>query len=237
MSEELTMKGRVALITGASRGLGAAVAKKYASLGAHVILISRTVGGLEDIDDEIAEEGKGKATLIPFDLRKIDEIDQIAVGIAERFGKLDILVGNGAVLGAMRPVAQVTNKIWNNVMDTNFHANFKLIRALDPLLQKSDAGRAIFVTSGIVGAHRPFWGAYAISKAALEEMVLTYASEKANTDMRINLVDPGVLRTKMRAEAYPGEDAMQNPLPESIADMFVDLASVDCKKTGKIVKA
>ena len=192
-----------------------------------MILISRTVGGLEDIDDEIAEQGKGKATLIPFDLRKVEEIDQIAIGIAERFGKLDILVGNAAVLGAMRPVAQVTNKIWNNVMDTNFNANFKLIRALDPLLQKSDAGRAIFVTSAIVGVHRPFWGAYAISKAALEEMTLTYAEEKKNTNIRVNLVDPGVVRTRMRAEAYPGEDPKQNPLPEDITDVFVDLASVE----------
>jgi len=230
------LQGRTALVTGASRGIGAAVAKAFAAEGAHVILLARTVGGLEEVDDAIQAAG-GKATLLPLDLAKADQIAAIGPTIAERFGRLDILVANAAILGALSPVAMSDPKIWENVFRVNVLANYHLIRTLDPLLRGSDAGRAIFVTSGAAHMHAPFWSAYASSKAALEKMAETYAEEVAYSPLRVNILDPGVVRTEMRAEAFPGEDPKTLPLPETIVETFIELASPQFSKTGKTVAA
>lgn len=232
----MKLKNRIALITGASRGIGAAVAKRFAREGAHVILVARTVGALEALDDEITSAG-GVATLVPLDLADHDKIDALGASIAKRFGKLDILVGNAGVLGDLTPLTHAESTMWDNVIAVNLTANWRLIRSLDPLLKLSDTGRAMFVTSGIVAAAHPYWGAYAVSKAALEMLVGTYAAENARTKIRVNLVDPGVVRTKMRASAMPGEDPKTLPAPESITDIFVKLASPDCAQNGARLKA
>jgi NAD(P)-dependent dehydrogenase (short-subunit alcohol dehydrogenase family) len=230
------LEGRVALVTGASRGLGAAVAEAYAKEGAHVVLLARTVKGLEAVDDRIQSAG-GKATLIPFDLGQTDHIASIGPALADKFGRLDIFVGNAAILGALSPVAHSDPKVWQNVFKINVFANYHLIRALDPILRAGDAGRAIFVTSGAARSESPYWGAYAASKAALESMVTSYASEVAYSPLRVNILDPGVLRTEMRAEAYPGENPDTLPLPETIVERFIELALPSLAKTGKRVAA
>ena len=230
--------GKIALITGASRGIGAAVAKRFAAEGAHVILTARTVGGLEETDDAIKALG-GTSSLVPLDLRDFDKIDSLAAELYKRYGKLDILVGNAGVLGDLTPVTHASDAMWQQVMDVNVTANFRLIRAMDPLLKQSKAGRAMFVTSGVAQRKTPtpFWGAYAVSKVALETLVLTYAAESANSTLRVNLIDPGVVRTKMRANAMPGEDPKTIPAPESITDCFIECALESCTKHGKIVGA
>lgn len=228
------LKDKIALITGASRGIGSAVAKRYAAEGAHVILLARTVGGLEELDDEIQSAG-GKTTLVPCDLRQFDKIDELGAVVAERFGKLDILVGNAGVLGELTPVSHITPKVWQEVMDINVTANYRLIRSFDPLLKLSDAGRALFVTSGVAPSHFAYWGAYSASKAALEKLIYVYAEETKKTNLRVNLVDPGVVRTKMRETAMPGEDPNTLPAPEAITDVFVDLATNNCQKHGEVV--
>ena len=233
-SQRLT--GRVALVTGASRGIGAAVAKAFAAEGAHVILLARTVGGLEAVDDAIQAAG-GTATLLPLDLMKPDQIAAIGPSLAERFKRLDILVANAGILGPLSPVAMSDPRLWENVFKINVLANYHLIRTLDPLLRGSDAGRAIFVTSGAAHLHAPFWSAYAASKAALEEMAATYAEEVSYSPLKVNILDPGVVRTTMRAEAFPGEDPMSLPEPESIVESFIELVSRQQDKTGKIVRA
>lgn len=230
------LEGRVALVTGASRGIGAAVAKAYAREGAHVILLARTVGGLEEVDDAIQSEG-GTATLLPLDLNKPDQIAAMAPAVAERFRRLDILVANAGIIGALSPVAMSDAKVWESAFKTNLFANYHLIRALDPLLRGSDAGRAIFVTSAAAHLNTPFWSAYGASKAALEAMVKTYAAEVAYSPLRVNVVDPGIVRTAMRAEAFPGEDASKLPLPDTIVEKFIELASPAYTETGKTVAA
>jgi NAD(P)-dependent dehydrogenase (short-subunit alcohol dehydrogenase family) len=231
------LEGRVALITGASRGIGAAVAKRFAAEGAQVILLARTQASLEEVDDEIRAAG-GKATLVPLDLRKPDDIDRMGMSLFQRFGKLDILVGNAGVLGGLSPVGHYAFKDWDEVMAVNLTANWRLIRSFDALLRQSDAGRAIFTTSGVTNEPHPFWGAYAASKAALETLALTWASEVAKTTkLKINLVDPGVVRTRLRVEAFPGEDPQTLASPDSVADVYVDLAAPDCAHQGKIVRA
>lgn len=230
------LKGRIALVTGASRGIGAAVAKAYAAEGAHVILLARTVGGLEAVDDAIQAAG-GTATLLPVDLSKAEQIAAIGPAIAEKFGRLDILVANAGILGSLSPVALSDPKMWENVMKINVMANYHLIRTLDPLLRGSDAGRAIFVTSGAAHAHFPFWGAYAASKAALEEMAATYAAEVDYSPLKVNVLDPGVVRTSMRAEAFPGEDPLTLPEPASIVEDFIALAVPQPLPTGRVVRA
>jgi NAD(P)-dependent dehydrogenase (short-subunit alcohol dehydrogenase family) len=230
------LAGRVALITGASRGLGAAVAKAFAGEGAHVVLLARTVGGLEEVDDAIrAAGGGGGATLVPADLADGKSIDGLAAPILERFGRLDILVGNAAMLGRLAPLPHFPPDQWHEVFAVNVHANWRLLRALDPLLRASPAGRAIFVTSGITRALAAYWGAYAASKAALEAMVAVYAKEIVKTNVRVNLADPGPMRTRMRALAFPGEDPMQLPPPEAIAGKFVALAEAACARHGELV--
>ncbi|MBK18260.1 MAG: oxidoreductase [Rhodospirillaceae bacterium] len=233
---EQRLSGRVALITGASRGIGAAVAKRYAAEGAKVILTARTVAGLEEVDDDIrAELGQdAQATLVPLDLENFEEIDKLTPAIAGRFGKLDILVGNAGLLGEMTPLVQIEPESWQQIIDINLTANWRLIRALQPLLLASKAGRAMFLTTGVAGG-RAYWGGYAISKTALEAMVITWAQEMAETALKVNLINPGAVRTSMRASAYPGEDPMSLPAPEEITDIFVDLADVNCKHSAQLL--
>ena len=229
------LAGRVALITGASRGIGAAVARRFAGEGAHLVLVARTVGGLEEIDDAVCAVG-GSATLVPLDLRDFAAIDRLGGAIAERHGRLDVLVGNAATLGGLRPMGHFEVDTWDRVFALNVTANWRLIRGFDALLRASDAGRAIFVTSGAARANVAYWGAYAASKAALEAMVLTYAAELTKTGVRANLLDPGTVRTRLRAEAMPGEDPMTLPYPDEIAGAFVDLAAPDCQRNGEVVR-
>ncbi len=232
------LDGRIALITGASRGIGAAVAERFAAEGARLILAARTPGALEEIDDRIAGAVDGaEVTLAPVDLAEHDRIDEMGGAIAERFGRLDILVGNAAVLGGLAPLAHVDPERWAGAVNVNLTANWRLIRAFEPLLRRSPSGRAIFVTSGAARGTFPYWGPYATSKAALEALVRTWAAEIEKTDIRVNMLSPGVVRTRMRAEAMPGEDPMTLPPPESVAGLFVELASADCRRHGEIVLA
>ncbi|MEX2455536.1 MAG: SDR family NAD(P)-dependent oxidoreductase [Rhodospirillaceae bacterium] len=230
---------RIALVTGASRGIGAAVAKRFAAEGAHVVLVARTRGGLEEVDDEIrrirgADNG---ATLLELDLADLDKVDRIGPTLAERFGRLDILVANAGLLGEMSPIHHIEADVWHRVTDVNLHANWRLIRTLDPLLRASDAGRAVFVSSGAAHGKRPYWGAYAVTKAALEMMVTCWAAETEQTAMKINLLDPGPTRTRMRAAAYPGEDPDTLKTADSIAGTFVELCSAECERHGDLVRA
>ncbi len=228
------LSGKIALVTGASRGIGAAVAKAYAKAGAHVVLLGRTVGGLEETDDAIRLSG-GKATIMPADLSDLDKLDALGPTLLNHFGGLDIVVGNAGYLATNGPLAHAGVKEWDISMTVNVAANFRLIRTLDPLLQRSNAGRAIFVTSGVTSNARAYWGAYAVSKAALEMLAKTYAAENENTNVRVNVIDPGRVRTAMRAKAYPGEDPLSRPAPEDITQPFLDLASDACTKNGEIV--
>ena len=230
------LKDRVALVTGASRGIGAAVAKGFAAEGAHVILTARTIGGLEEVDDEIKAAG-GSATLVEMDLSDYPAIDRLGGGIYERWGKLDILVANGGVLGQLTPIHQYDPKIWEEVIAINLTANQRLVRSMDPLLRLSDAGRAIFVSSGAAYNARPFWGAYAVSKAALDAMVRSYAAENLKSKLRINIVNPGATRTAMRAAAFPGEDPTSLKTPEELVPLFLELASPDCLTHGDLIDA
>ena len=224
---------RIALITGASRGIGAAVAKRFAAEGAHVILVARDEGNLKAVDDEIQALGGKPASLVQLDLTELPKIDELAAHIAQRFGKLDILVGNAAILGDISPMPHTGPGEWHKTMDLNLHANFHLIRCFDTLLKASDAGRAMFVTSGVASRTAAYWGAYAVSKAGLEMMVNIYAAENVKTALRVNLIDPGASRTRMRAQAFPGEDPETLALPGSITDMFVKLASPSLTETGQ----
>ncbi len=230
------LDGRVALVTGASRGIGRAVARRFAREGAHLILNARTQGALEELDDEIRTLG-GHATLVPADLTDYSKIDELGAAVFQRYGRLDILVGNAAMLGILGPLGHTDPALWERTVALNLTANWRLIRSFDPLLRQSDAGRALFVTSGAAQGAVPYWGVYATSKAALETMVKVYAAEVAKTAIRVNLVDPGVIRTAMRAEAFPGEDPMTLKPPDDIARIFVDLASPNETRNGQIVSA
>jgi NAD(P)-dependent dehydrogenase (short-subunit alcohol dehydrogenase family) len=230
------LAGRNALITGASRGIGAAVAKRYAAEGAHVVLVARTVGGLEEVDDAIRSAG-GAATLVPLDLVEGAKIDELGARLFERFGRLDILVGSAATLGVLTPLTHMDPPVWERVLAVNLTANWRLLRGMDPLLRRSGTGRAIFVTSGAARAAGPYWGAYAASKAALETMIRTYAAEAAPFGVRANLVDPGAVRTALRAQAFPGEDAATLPAPEAITEIFVMLGESDCRQNGQVLRA
>lgn len=230
------LEGRLALVTGASRGIGAAVAEALAKEGAELILVARTVGGLEETDDRVKAAGS-KATLVPLDLTDSPAIDRLGASIYERWGKLDILVANHGILGNLTPVAHYDPKLFDEVMAVNLTSCQRLIRSMDPLLRASDGGRAVFVTSGAAIGERPFWGAYAISKAALEAMVRCYAAEVKTTDLRVNLLDPRGTRTSMRATAYPGEDPMSLKTPEETAPAFVDLCLPDCPSHGDRIEA
>ena len=229
------LAGKVALITGASRGIGAAVAERFAAEGAHVVLVARTVGGLEERDDAIRAAG-GSATLVPLDLRGFVKIDELAAALYQRYGRLDILVGSAARFGTFTPMQHVTPQEWGEVLDLDLTANWRLIRAMDPLLRVAPAGRAIFVTSRLARDAPPYYGVYAVAKAGLETMVRIYAGEVARTSVRVNLIDPGVVRTRLRAAIFPGEDPAALPAPESVTDVFVELAAAECTRNGDIVE-
>lgn len=227
------LENRVAVVTGASRGIGYAIARQLAAEGAHIIAVARTVGGLEDLDDEIKAAG-GSATLVPTSVCDYDAIDRLGASIHERWGKLDVLVGNAGVLGKLTPVSHLEPKVWDEVMGVNVTANWRLIRSLDPLLQQSEAGRAVFVSSGAAHKCLPYWGAYSTSKAALEALIRTYAAENETTNVRANLLNPGPIRTAMRARAMPGEDPQTLPAPTDLARTAISLCLPDCTHSGAV---
>jgi NAD(P)-dependent dehydrogenase (short-subunit alcohol dehydrogenase family) len=233
MSPTPRLAGRLALVTGATRGIGRAVALAYAREGAHLILVGRTGGALEEVDDEIRALG-GNATLLTLDLKNHDKIDALGPTVYQRWEKLDILVGNAGILGPLSPLGHVTADAWDEVLELNLSANWRLIRTLDPLLRRSDAGRAIFVTSGAAINPRAYWGPYSVSKAGLEALVKTYAHEVENTPVRANLINPGPTRTNMRAKAFPGENPATLKTPESITPTFVRLAEPSCTDNGRV---
>ena len=224
---------RIALVTGASRGIGRAVALELARAGAHVIALARTSGALEELDDEIRALG-GSATLVPVDLKDYEALDRLGAAIHERWGKLDVLVANAGLLGALSPLGHIEPKVWDDVMAVNVTANWRLIRSLDPLLRASDAGRAVFVSSGAAHKGTAYWGVYAVSKAALEMLARTYAAETASTPVKVMLANPGPLRTAMRRAAMPGEDPQSLRTPEDFAPHLVKLVLPEWQESGLI---
>ncbi|TGQ51754.1 SDR family NAD(P)-dependent oxidoreductase [Mesorhizobium sp. M1C.F.Ca.ET.193.01.1.1] len=233
----LDLSGRVALVTGASRGIGYFIARELAAAGAHVVAVARTVGGLEELDDQIKTDGRGQATLVPLDLADMAGIDRLGGAIHDRWGKLDILVANAAILGVISPIGHVEAKTFEKVMTLNVTATWRLIRSVDPLLRLSDAGRAIIMSSNAAHSARAFWAPYAASKAAVETMMRSWAHETESLPLRVNAADPGATRTAMRAQAMPGEDPETLPHPSEIAKRIVPLASPALKETGLIFQA
>ena len=224
---------RIALVTGASRGIGYATALALARAGAHVVAVARTVGGLEDLDDAIRAAG-GSATLVPLDLKDIPGIARLGAALNDRYHRLDALVGNAGILGPLSPLGHVEPKAWDEMLAVNVTANWHLIRSMDPLLKLSTAGRAVFVTSGLAARPRAYWGPYAVSKAALEALARTYAAETVSTKVRVNLLNPGPTRTRMRAAAMPGEDPAGLKTPEPVADKIVALCLPEFQETGRL---
>ena len=229
------LEGRIALVTGASRGIGYATALALAEQGAHVIAIARTTGGLEELDDAIKAKG-GSATLVPLDLTDMPAIDRLGGAINERWGKLDILVANAAMLGVISPVGHVEAKVFDKVMTVNVTSTWRLIRSVEPLLLKSDAGRALVLSSGVAHSARAFWGPYAASKAAVETLARVWADETSKTPLRIISIDPGATRTAMRAQAMPGEDPDTLPRPSDVAAALVPLCMPTMTETGKLFR-
>jgi len=229
----IDLKGRIALVTGASRGIGYFTAIELAKAGAHVIACARTVGGLEELDDAIKAVG-GTATLVPFDLSDMAAIDQLGGHIFERWGKLDIAVLNAGVLGVISPIGHVEAKVFDKVMTINVTATWRLIRSLEPLLVKSDQGRALILSSSAAHKCKPFWGPYSASKAAVEALARTWAAETQRLPLRILSVDPGPTRTAMRAQAMPGEDPQTVPHPSEVAAKLMALVGPDQTETGKL---
>lgn len=227
------LQDKIALVTGASRGIGRATALELAKQGAHVVALARTVGGLEELDDEIQKAG-GSATLVPADIRDGDALDRLGASLHERYKKLDVLVGNAGYLANLTPLSHVEPKDWDQTIATNLTANWRLIRSLDPLLKMSDAGRAVFITSGAARKNTAYWGAYAVSKAALETLVLTYAAEIVKTNVKVNLFNPGPIRTRMRARVMPGEDPATLDTPDMPAEYIVKLCLPSCTESGRI---
>jgi NAD(P)-dependent dehydrogenase (short-subunit alcohol dehydrogenase family) len=217
------LAGRLALITGASRGIGAGVARLFAAEGAHVVLVARTVGGLEEVDDQVRASGSS-ATLVPIDLTDVDKIDQMAAGIHQRFGRLDILVGNAGILGELGPLGHLDPKLLQRMLDLHVTANWRLIRAFDGLLRQAPAGRALFTACAAGREPTAYWSGYAVTKAALEMMVRVYDAELGKTRVKARLVDPGPVATALRKTAFPGEDRTIVPKPDDVAGAFLTAA-------------
>jgi len=231
----MMFKDYIAVVTGASRGIGYATAKALAKEGAHVFAIARTVGSLEALDDEIKAAG-GAATLVPLDITDYDALDRLGGIIAEKYGKLDILVGNAGTLGDITPISHLKPKVWQQLLDINVTANYRLIRSLDPLLRASDNGRAVFLgSSNVARDPRHFWGGYATSKAALECLVKTYAQEVEKSNLRVNILNPGALQTAMRARAVPGENPETLDTPDDLMPLMLKICSPEFQDNGKIV--
>jgi NAD(P)-dependent dehydrogenase (short-subunit alcohol dehydrogenase family) len=227
------LSGRVALITGASRGIGAATARMLGEAGAHVVAVARTVGGLEELDDAIRAKG-GAATLVPLDMKDADGIARLGAALGERYGRLDIMVGNAGLIGSFSPLDHITPRDWDEVMKVNVTANWRLIGAMNTLLRRSDAGRAVFITSGAAHNLRAYRGLYSVSKVALEALARTYAAETAATSVCVNLFNPGPTRTRMRAQVMPGEDPATLPPPEAVAEKILELCLPSFTETGKL---
>ena len=227
------LQGRIALVTGASRGIGYHIARELGLAGAHVIAVARTQGGLEDLDDEIRASG-GETTLVPLDLADMAGIDRLGGAIHDRWGKLDIMVGNAAMLGSISPIGHVEAKVFDKLMALNVTSIWRLIRSLDPLLRQSDAGRALLLSSSVAHSARAYWGPYAASKAAVETLARSWAEENLQTRLKVNSVDPGATRTAMRAQAAPGEDPMSLPHPSEVGAKIARLAYPDVTETGKL---
>ncbi|MBI4921139.1 MAG: SDR family NAD(P)-dependent oxidoreductase [Devosia nanyangense] len=227
------LTGKVILVTGASRGIGYQVALEAGRRGAHVIAVARTVGGLEDLDDAIKAAG-GSATLVPLDLRDFDGIDRLGLSIFERWGHLDGLVGNAGMAGTLSPVGHIEPKDFESALALNVTANFRLIRSVDLLLRQAEAGRAVFISSGIVNVAVPYFGTYTATKMALDGLIRVYAAEMANTKVRVNTFNPGPLRTALRAKAIPGEDPMTLEPPSVVAPKIVDMVAPDWTENGML---
>jgi NAD(P)-dependent dehydrogenase (short-subunit alcohol dehydrogenase family) len=231
MSQPLS--DRIALVTGASRGIGAALALQLAQAGAHVVTVARTVGGLEELDDQIKAAG-GSATLVPLDIKDMDGIARLALALHDRYGRLDVLVGNAGVLGPLSPLGHVEPKDWNNILAVNITANWQLIRTMDPLLKAAPAGRAVFISSALSWLGRAYTGPYAASKAALNALVQVYAAETATTNVKVNAFNPGPTRTKMYASGWPGVDPETLPAPEEVVKALMPLCLPSFTESGKI---
>jgi NAD(P)-dependent dehydrogenase (short-subunit alcohol dehydrogenase family) len=231
MSQPLT--DRIALVTGASRGIGAALALQLAQAGAHVVAVARTVGGLEELDDQIKAAG-GSATLVPLDIKDMDGIARLALALHDRYGRLDVLVGNAGVLGPLSPLGHVEPKDWNNILAVNITANWQLIRTMDPLLKAAPAGRAVFISSALSWLGRAYTGPYAASKAALNALVQVYAAETATTNVKVNAFNPGPTRTKMYASGWPGVDPETLPAPEEVVKALMPLCLPSFTESGKL---
>jgi NAD(P)-dependent dehydrogenase (short-subunit alcohol dehydrogenase family) len=230
---EKPLQDKIALVTGASRGIGKAVAVELARAGAHVVALARTSGALEELDDAIQAEG-GSATLVPADLKDGPAIDRLGASLYERYKRLDVLVANAAILGVLSPLGHIDPKVWDDVIAINLTAQWRLVRSLDTLLRQSEAGRAVFLTSGSAQKAAPYWGAYAVSKIGLEMLARTYASETEKTSVKVNLFNPGPTRTRMRAQAMPGEDPMTLEPPHKAAAHILPLCLPECDKSGML---
>ena len=233
MQQMPDLKDKLALVTGASRGIGRALCEALAECGAHVVAVARTQGGLEDLDDAIRAKG-GEASLVPLDLTDMDGIDRLGGVIHERWGRLDIMVANAGVLGPMGPISQAKAKDFERVVDVNIRSVWRLIRSVDPLLRRSDAGRALILSSGAAHSTKAYWGPYAMSKAAVEALARSWANETLQTALTVNSVNPGATRTHMRAQAMPGEDPATLPTPADVAARIVPICGADVSETGKI---
>lgn len=229
----MMLEGKVAVVTGASRGIGKATALALAKEGAHIIAVARTVGALEALDDDIKAVSGSAATLVPLDITDFDALDRLGGVIMEKYGKLDILIANAGFLGDITPVSHLKPKTFDKLMNVNVTANYRLIRSLDPLLRAADHGRAVFIgSSNLARNPRHFWGGYATSKAALECLVKTYAQEIERSDLRVNILNPGPIRTAMRAKAAPGEDASKLDTPEDLIPLMMQLCSPEFNDNG-----
>jgi NAD(P)-dependent dehydrogenase (short-subunit alcohol dehydrogenase family) len=227
------LQGRIALVTGASRGIGYHVAKELAAAGAHVVAVARTQGGLEDLDDEIKAAG-GEATLVPLDLSDMAGIDRLGAAIHERWGKLDILIANAAMLGTISPLGHMEAKVFDRLMTLNVTSIWRLIRSVDPLLRLSEDGRALVLSSSVAHSARAYWGPYAASKAAVEVLARAWADEMKSTRLKINSIDPGATRTAMRAQAAPGEDPLSLPHASEVGAKIARLCYPDIQETGQL---